>query len=65
MEGTSMVTITFELTPQQAMALAQFCKRSQFQTFHECAVDKDEAYVMIDGIYQLTNALREEGYSPR
>lgn len=65
MENEKTVTVTIELSSKEAMALAQFCKRSRFETFHECAVGKDEAYVMIDSINKVKSSLREEGFSPR
>lgn len=59
------VTLTFDLSDNQAEAFAQFCKRSYWDTFRLCAVDDAEAYAMIAAITQAREALANAGYAPR
>lgn len=59
------VTISFEIEPDAAWELAQFCKRLTWSHFAECAVGKDNAYVMRDAHGLLYAALREAGFNPR
>lgn len=49
----------------QALALAQFVKRVQWQHMRECAVDDDECYVIRSAIEHLQVALAEAGFAPR
>jgi hypothetical protein len=37
------VSVTVDLTPGEALALAQFVKRSLFDTYRQFAVDEEEA----------------------
>jgi hypothetical protein len=57
--------IDVDLTDDQISALAQFLKRAGFSDYLRLAVDKDEAYVMIDAGEKLRAALAELGYAPR
>lgn len=57
--------IAFEINPQTAWALAQFCKRSTFTTYREHAVNEAEAYQIKDGLMSLWSALRAQGFDPR
>jgi hypothetical protein len=66
------VTITATMDDDCAWELAQFCKRSTFQTFYnktEPHLPEAErtalAYRMIRGIEAVQAALAEQGYSPR
>ena len=60
------VTVTIDdLTPDEALALAQFMKRSLFDTYRELAKDEDEAYLMLAAVQKLKKGLAAEGYSPR
>jgi hypothetical protein len=59
------VTIEFELTEQEALALAQFVKRLGWQEIRINAVDDDEAYCMRDAIAHVRFALSRQGFSPR
>lgn len=59
------VTVSVTLPPSQAMAFAQFLKRSTFSTYKDCAVDSDEAYQMIYAGNSIRSALAEAGYAPR
>lgn len=70
--GDSTVTITTTMEPEVAYQLAQFVKRSTFNTFYEFteahlpdAERKQRAYQMIAGIETIGKALSEAGYSPR
>ncbi len=60
-----MVTIHATMTERNAIALAQFLKRSSFSDFRTNAVTEDEAYQMIYGADTVRNALAEEGFAPR
>lgn len=53
------------LTESEAMALAQFVKRSGFSDFRANAVDDSEAYLIGDAIVKVQRALAEHGYAPR
>ena len=59
------VKVTVELSPPEALALAQFVKRSLFQTYREFAADEAEAYLMLDAVEHLRQGLAAEGFSPR
>ena len=61
----SRVTVTVELTDAQALALAEFVKRSGFSEARACAVDEAEAYRILDAMGRLQDALGVAGYSPR
>lgn len=63
MEKTKRVAI--ELTDQEGWALAQFAKRSTFDTFRQCAEDNEEAQRMIDAIEAVRKGLAEAGWAPR
>ena len=58
-------TLSAELTDQEAMALAQFCKRVGFCDFRNNAVNDDEAYLMRAAISKIQDDLAEKGFSPR
>lgn len=60
-----MTVIKTELTPEQAMALAQLAKRTGWSDAREKAVSDDDAYLMMDALNQLEKSLAEAGYSPR
>lgn len=66
------VTITVEFDDDVAAQLAQFCKRSTFDTFfnfteahlpHE--ERRERAYMMINGIERVQAALAKAGHAPR
>jgi hypothetical protein len=66
------VTITATLEPQVATQLAQFCKRSTFDTFFdltEAHLPREErtarAYQMIAGIGAVATAMADVGVAPR
>lgn len=59
------LTVSFELTDKEALALAQFCKRTTHQDCADRAVSEDEAYLMMDGINTLMRGLSEAGIAPR
>lgn len=53
------------LSDSEALALAQLVKRISFNEVMANAVDEDEAYVMMDGVRALAEALAAAGYNPR
>ena len=61
------VKITAELSSDEALAFAQFLKRSHFGTFERLSdpTRKDEPQLMIDAAVKLQMAFRESGYAPR
>lgn len=59
------VTVTLELDPGNAWALALFVKRVGWSEIRQNAVDDTEAYDMRDAIEALQRALAEAGISPR
>jgi hypothetical protein len=66
MEPTAKtVSVTVDLTPGEALALAQFVKRSLFDTYREFAVDEQEARLMLAAVENLRKGLAAEGFSPR
>lgn len=65
MSSGDVVMISVELTKGEAWELAQFCKRSRFSHYRECARDDDEAYTMIHAMDKVRKALAEKGHAPR
>jgi hypothetical protein len=66
------VTIAVHLSAEAAAQLAQFCKRSTFDTFYEYTeahLTADErkrrAYQMISGVGAVQAGLAEAGFGPR
>jgi hypothetical protein len=59
------VSVTVELSPDEALALAQFVKRSLFDTYREFAADEPEARLMLSAVESLRKGLAAEGFSPR
>jgi hypothetical protein len=59
------VTLDIELTPNLAMALAQFCKRVGWSEMRGCAVDEAETYEIRAAISHVQDALQRHGYAPR
>jgi hypothetical protein len=47
------VKVTFERSPPEALALAQFVKQSLFQTYREFSADDEEAYLMFAAVERL------------
>jgi hypothetical protein len=65
MPNRNQVQITVILTTAQAEAYSQFLKRSGYSDYQFKALDKAEAYDMVDAGEVLRTALAEAGYSPR
>lgn len=67
MKTDEIVTVKFELSRDEAWALAQFCKRAHFGTCERLSdpANKDEPQLMMDGICAVQRGLREAGYAPR
>jgi len=59
------VRVSVDLTSGEAWELAQFLKRAGFSTYLECAIDRDEAYRMLQAGEKVREALVEAGYAPR
>jgi hypothetical protein len=59
------VHLAFELTPAEALALAQFLKRVGVDDYRRLAVDHDEAWLMLDAGERVRAALAAAGYAPR
>jgi len=60
-----MVIIEVELPDDQALALAQFLKRVDYNDYRELAVDQQQAYEMVDAGEKVRAALAAKGYAPR
>ena len=60
-----LVHITVDLSPAQALALAQFLKRVGLDDYRSLAVDADEAWTMLDAGERLRAVLAAAGYAPR
>lgn len=59
------VAIAFEITVDEALALAQFLKRATWHEHRGCAVDDDEAYEIRHACNQVREALARAGFNPR
>jgi dissimilatory sulfite reductase (desulfoviridin) alpha/beta subunit len=59
------VTITCELSDDQALALAQFVKRVGWSEFRTNAVDDNEAATIRSAVDVLQKSLADAGYAPR
>ena len=57
--------ITIELPSDEALALAQLCKRIGFSDVRGNAIDTNEAYTMLDAVAKLQKSLARQGYNPR
>lgn len=57
--------IEIELTEAQAWAIAQFLKRAGLDDYRKLAVDREEAYTMLDAGEAIRRTLAEQGYAPR
>jgi len=62
---TQTVTVTVDLTDEQAAALAQFVKRATLATFQANAQDTTEAYTMQAAAERLRVGLANAGHAPR
>lgn len=59
------ITVTVELTDEQAQALAQYLKRYIWTDVRQSAASDEEAYSMRDAFNAMQYALTDAGYSPR
>jgi ABC-type phosphate/phosphonate transport system substrate-binding protein len=59
------ITITVEMTPESAQALAQFMKRVGWSEMRQNAINDAEAYEMRDALLQVRKSLQEVGFDPR
>jgi hypothetical protein len=59
------VHLDLDLTPAEALALAQFLKRVGIDDYRRRAVDRDEAWLMLDAGERVRAALAAAGYAPR
>jgi hypothetical protein len=60
-----MVIIEVALPDDLALALAEFLKRVGYNDYLELAVDKEQAYEMVDAGEMVRAALADKGYAPR
>lgn len=58
------VHLDFDLTPAEALALAQFLKRVGLDDYRRLAVDADEV-TMLEAGERVRKALADAGYAPR
>ncbi len=63
--NTQTITLSVELTHEQAQALALFCKRVGFMEFSHNATSEPEAYTMRDAQMAVGTSLARTGYNPR
>jgi hypothetical protein len=54
-----------ELPDDLAFALAQFLKRVGYNDYLPLAIDKQEAYEMLDAGETVRKALADKGFAPR
>lgn len=60
-----MKNINIELEEEQVIALSQYVKRVGFSDVRQNSINDDEAYLIMDAIYQIAKSLKENGYDPR
>lgn len=58
-------TLTVELSPAQAWALAQLLKRLGWSECRALAADDSEAYAMLDATECVRRGLADAGFAPR
>jgi len=58
-------TITVELSPDHAQALAQFLKRIGWQDCRNLAKHDEEAYLQQESLFEIQKQLTDAGYAPR
>ena len=51
------LTVTTDLAREEVFALVQFLKRAGFNTYRDCAVDEDEARLMLAAAGHLRKGL--------
>lgn len=61
----SPITLTLELSEQEAWDFAQFLKRAGFSDYASNAADQDEAYRMLHVGEKVRGALAQAGIAPR
>ena len=61
----SEISVTVELTDQEAWDLAQFFKRVGFTDYRSNAIDDAEAYRMLAAGEKFRKTLAMHGYQPR
>ena len=59
------VNVHLYITRSEAQLFALLLKRLTFSDILSCAVDKDEAYDMIEALKPLDKGFAEAGFSPR
>ncbi len=59
------VHLAFDLPADEALALAQFLKRVGLDDYSRLAVDRDEAWTMLEAGERVRKALADAGYAPR
>jgi hypothetical protein len=60
-----MTKIVLELPDDQAMALAQMCKRFCYEDAVRFAIGGRERDAILDGTLTLQRALKDAGFAPR
>jgi hypothetical protein len=61
----STVLVNFQVTADEALALAQFLKRATWHEHRGCAVNDDEAYDIRRACNEVRDALARAGFNPR
>ncbi len=62
---TKTVTLTVEMTDEQAWQFAQFLKRVSYNDYRELSTSDDEARTMVEAGELVRKELAEAGYAPR
>jgi hypothetical protein len=57
------IALAFNLTHEEAAALAAFFRRAGYLEFRECAEGQPEAYLMLIAAAELREALSSAGYT--
>lgn len=65
MSNQKNVTITVELTQEEAWLYAQFLKRVTYGDYKGCCAPEEDPYTMIYAGEKIRDALAHEGFSPR
>ena len=59
------ITVTVELTDEQAQSLAQYLKRYIWTDVRQSSASDEEAYLMQEAFNAMQHSLADAGYSPR
>ena len=65
LKAVGMISLSVTLTPVQAAALAEWCRRADLKDFRKIARNDGEAYDMADASKHVCTALESAGFGQR